>query len=228
VSWEAEAAGLGWAGPPDEEPVRKASWRIRRRSGRDGGLGQRSTGEAAAPFGSALAGERGEVGHPGTRLAWCWLGAHGGAGVTTLAAAADAGIEASRLLPGPHLIAPLPVVVVTRGHASGLVRAQEIAAQADLQGFTVSARPARVVGLALVADAPGHLPKPLAELRHLVAGGYLKVWPVPWVEAWRLGDPPNELNTPNEVRRMLNDLRSMTWRSGIDLGASEKLAGAYP
>ena len=96
------------------------------------------------------------------------------------------------------------------------MRAQEIAAEAAGGELTVLQRAARVVGLVLVADAPGRLPKALAELSHLVAGGYPKVWLVPWVEAWRLGDPPNELNIPKEVRRMVNDLREMTCGSAND------------
>jgi hypothetical protein len=66
------------------------------------------------------------------------------------------------------------------------------------------------MGLVLVADAPGRLPKPLAELKHLVSGGYSKVWEVPWVEAWRLGNPPDDANTPKNVRRLVNDLRLLT------------------
>jgi hypothetical protein len=73
------------------------------------------------------------------------------------------------------------------------------------------------MGLVLVADAPGRLPKPLGELKHLVSGGYSKVWEVPWVEAWRLGDPPSHVNTPKDVRRLVNDLRALTLGSVIDL-----------
>jgi hypothetical protein len=37
------------------------------------------------------------------------------------------------------------------------------------------------------------------------------------VEAWRLGDPPSHVNTPKDVRRLVNDLRALTLGSVIDL-----------
>jgi hypothetical protein len=140
---------------------------------------------------------------------WCWVGLHGGSGVSTLAAAAGAGTDVSRVLPGPGRKVPVPVVNVARTSAFGLVRAQQVARLSE-NGVTVLGGPGALLGLVLVADAPGRLPKPLAELRHLVSGGFSRVWDIPWVEAWRLGDPPTEANAPKELRRMVEDLRSMT------------------
>ena len=159
--------------------------------------------------------------------AWCWLGAHGGCGVTTLAAAVGGGVDASMLESGPPCAGPLAVVVVARTSAQGLVRAQEIAARAAGEGMSVLGIAATVMGLALVADAPGRLPKPLAELRHLVSGAYPHVWDVPWVEAWRQGDPPSARNTPKQVGRMAEALRSLTSGSIVDLRTGLHLAGAH-
>ena len=125
------------------------------------------------------------------------------------------------LSPGQRLIAPLPVVVVARTSAYGLSQAQRVAAvAASPDGFNVLERSALVVGLVLVADAPGRLPRPLVELKHLVSGGYLRVWDVAWVEEWRLGDPPNQANTPKDVRRLVKDLAALTLGSVIDLRSS--------
>ena len=63
-----------------------------------------------------------------------------------------------------------------------------------------------LAGLVLVADAPGKLPKPLAELAQLISGGYPRTWRVPYVEAWRLGEPPSAANTPKVVARIGQDL----------------------
>lgn len=115
---------------------------------------------------------------------WCWLGAHGGSGVTTL----------SRLVPGGHDLhgswpknpggPPVPVIVVARSDARGLRAAQDLA-RAWSDGETPG--PVLLVGLVVVADAPGRLPKPLRDLERLVAGGYPRLWRVPWVEPWRQG-----------------------------------------
>jgi hypothetical protein len=159
--------------------------------------------------------------------AWYWLGAHGGSGVTTLAAAAGGGVDASTLRSRPQCAGPLAVVVVARTSAHGLVRAQEIAARAAEEGMSVLGVAATVMGLALVADAPGRLPKPLAELRHLVSGAYPNVWDVPWVEAWRQGDPPSARNTPKEVGAMAEAVRSLTSGSIVDLRTGLHLAGTH-
>ena len=61
--------------------------------------------------------------------------------------------HASTLRPGPPCAGPLPVVVVARTSAQGLVRAQKIAARAAGEGMSVLGIAATVMGLALVADA---------------------------------------------------------------------------
>ncbi len=88
-----------------------------------------------------------------------------------------------------------------------------------LKGSLFCSARQRVVGLALVADAPGRLPKPLTELCHLVAGGYARVWDVPWVEAWRLGDTPTLANTPKQVGRMAREICVIVAKPKMDQGA---------
>jgi hypothetical protein len=143
-----------------------------------------------------------------------WLGAHGGAGTTTVRLATGLGAEAPHLLPPATATCPVPVVVVARTHARGLIAAQELAALAAGPGLHL-ATAYDLAGLVLVADAPGKLPKPLAELAHLVSGGYPRTWRVPYVDAWRLGEPPSAANTPDAVARIGQDLAKAS--AAIDL-----------
>jgi hypothetical protein len=156
---------------------------------------------------------------PGHGPALYWFGAHGGSGATTLATVTGMGTDMVALLPEERSGLALPVVVVARAHAHGLTQAQALAARGAEGGLEVAQRPSRLVGLALVADAPGKLPKPLAELRHLVAGAYPQLWDVPWVEAWRLGDPPDAANTPKALQRLAKELASLVLEPAIDLRA---------
>jgi len=109
-----------------------------------------------------------------SRARWGWRGAHPGAGVTTLArelGGADLGMSN---------VANLPILVVCRSSADGLVAAQRLAAH------ELSETPSwHCLGLVVVADDRGPLAKALAELAALVAGGYPAHWPIPWVESWR-------------------------------------------
>ena len=67
-----------------------------------------------------------------------------------------------------------------------------------------------LLGLVLMADAPGRLPRPLRDLSKLVAGGAPRTWSLPWVEAWRLGQAPALDDLPRQVRRLVKDLVSLT------------------
>jgi hypothetical protein len=126
---------------------------------------------------------------------WAWLGAHGGAGVTSLAYCAG-GAEADRSDPAAI---GTPIIVVARTHASGLTAAQDVAVTA-LAGLS----PAwECLGLVTVADGPGRAPRRIVDLRRLVAGGYPRVWHVPWIEPWRFGDLTAD---GPEVRRLTRAL----------------------
>ncbi|MFD7300715.1 DUF6668 family protein [Streptomyces pharetrae] len=110
-----------------------------------------------------------------------WVGAHGGSGVSTLAAVYG-GQDCGRDWPGPA--DPPGVLLVGRTHAAGLDAAAR--ALADLRDGGAP-RGLGLEGVVLVADAPGRLPRPLArrvgEMETAVG-----VYRVPWVSAWRLGD----------------------------------------
>ena len=111
-----------------------------------------------------------------------WVGAHGGAGVTTLATVYG-GHDCGRSWPGPG--DPPSVLLVARTHAAGLdtvAGAVEIFRRGRApQGLDLDA-------VVLVADAPGRLPRPLAQ-RVRALESVIDVYRVPWVPSWRLGEP---------------------------------------
>lgn len=140
------------------------------------------------------------------RSATLWIvGAHGGAGESTLAEFDDSWAAGSHAWPSAHDGRPPQVVIVARTSARGLLAAKAAAKQ-WASGLV---RDVELLGLVLTADAPGRLPKPLRDLARVVGGGYPRTWHVPWVESWRLGDDPSLDGAPREVRRMVDDLRTL-------------------
>lgn len=141
----------------------------------------------------------------GPPVALWWVGVHGGAGESTL----EQLLEGSRANghAWPHTeertTALPPVILVARTSARGL-RAAQLAATEWAAGNV----PVQLHGLALVADAPGRLPKPLRDFAQVVGGGVPRVWRLPWVEAWRLGEPVSPETTPKAITDFLEDVRS--------------------
>ena len=119
----------------------------------------------------------------GTPRRFSWIGLHGGAGVTTLATVYG-GQDCGRNWPGPH--DPRSVLLVARTHASGLAT---VPGALDLFRRGAAPQGLDLEGVVLVADAPGRLPRPLAE-RVSALESVIDVYRVPWVPDWRLGDPP--------------------------------------
>jgi hypothetical protein len=97
------------------------------------------------------------------------------------------------------------VLLVARSHASGLCAAQAAARQ-----WAAGVLPyVRLLGLVVIADAPGKRPKPLSELVRLISGGVPQLWELPWVEALRLGENPDQTKLPSAYSRLANDLNRM-------------------
>lgn len=138
-----------------------------------------------------------------TRL-W-WMGAHGGAGETTLEQLLEGSRAAGHAWPINEHNDALPprVVLVARTNARGL-RAAQLAATEWASGDV----PVHLEGLVLVADAPGRLPKALKQFARLVSGGVPHVWELPWVEEWRVGEPVSEDTAPKAAIQLLEQLRS--------------------
>jgi hypothetical protein len=139
--------------------------------------------------------------HGGAEGRWWWLGLHGGAGVTTLCAAVPGGVDAGGVVPPTDGVHRPPVLCVVRSHAGGLRRAQERA-----PWWRDHAADHDLVGLVVVADAPGLVPKPLGQLLRLTAGGWPKVWRLPWVHPWRVGLAPSAETTPTAYLELGQEL----------------------
>ncbi len=142
--------------------------------------------------------------HHRTADLW-WLGAHGGAGETSLAALDPRWAAADHGWPRTPGATPTSVVVTARSNMRGL-RAAQVAATQWAAGLVPHVQ---LVGLVVVADAPGRLPRPLRELTQVVSGGYPRTWSIPWIEIWRLGEAPDLSTAPREVRRLADDLTAL-------------------
>lgn len=145
---------------------------------------------------------RHSIGWPATL--W-WVGAHGGAGESTLAQLLTGSRSASHAWPiSDDPAQPAPVVVVARTSYGGL-RAARLA----LTEWASGTVPVNLVGLVTIADAPGRLPKSLRDLSQIVSGGAPHAWHVPWVDAWRLGQPVTLDTAPSHARSAVEAIRTL-------------------
>lgn len=126
------------------------------------------------------------------------VGAHGGAGESSIAALIPGARPAGHAWPAD----PAASVLVARTGASALLRAQA----ALVQWASGEVPDVDLLGLVLIADAPGRLPRPLRSLARHVSGGAPRTWTVPWIDSWRMGEPPVLSTAPRIVRRLVGDL----------------------
>jgi uncharacterized protein DUF6668 len=152
-------------------------------------------GVVSPPPGEAMLGWRQEpmACRPEDQL-WL-LGAHGGAGVSTLRRCLEqAGIlaaDAGRAWPVPD---GRPVLAVARTHGRGLACAQAVARQ-YLAGYAPPET--ALVGCVLVPDGPGKLPRQITTAaRSLVFSVYAHTLSEPWAEEYRLLDPLQSTDWP--------------------------------
>jgi uncharacterized protein DUF6668 len=123
-----------------------------------------------------------------------WLGVHGGAGETTLAQL-FAGVAAAEHTWPIGDGSRTSVVLVARTNFGGMS-----AAQVAMREWSANyRRHVDVLGLVLVADRPGKLPRPLLDLQHDLEGATPNLWRLPWVECWSLGEIPSRENAPTEA-----------------------------
>lgn len=137
------------------------------------------------------------------------VGAHGGAGESSIAKLSTTWAASEHAWPTPGDVdhAACPCVLVARTHASGLLAAQAALAQwasgALGSGTTL-------LGLILIADAPKRLPRPLRDLADHVVGGAPRVWRVDWIQAWRLGEQLDPETRPRHLDTLLTDLTALS------------------
>ncbi|WP_232839697.1 MULTISPECIES: DUF6668 family protein [Nocardia] len=160
------------------------------------------------------------TGDPRPPLLWL-LGAHGGAGVTTLARLLAPAADCARRWPAPAAGESPYVLVVARETAIGLAAADALLRQhhAGLAGDS------EVVGLVTVAARPGRMPAGIRRDRDLYSGLVEHLWRVEWHETWMLarhsdlpiwrpGDPePAKSRRDDELATAPTDIRTL----GVDL-----------
>lgn len=111
-----------------------------------------------------------------------WVSAHGGCGATTLAAVLG-GVDLGCRWPQAARDEPARMFLVARTHAQGL-RAASRALNAIREGRHPAGM--ELIGLVLVADAPGRLPRALLS-RIKVLRSAAPVHRIPWIAPWRVG-----------------------------------------
>ena len=151
---------------------------------------------------------------PAADTLW-WVGAHGGAGETTMAQLLPGTRAANHRWPIPPPPVPTPVILVARTNGNGLRAAQRAAtewASGVVQGVAV-------LGLVLIADASGRLPRVLDDFADIVGGGVPRVWELPWIEEWRRGEAPTPENTPDEVFEVLESIYALRASNPADYPA---------
>ena len=134
------------------------------------------------------------------------VGASGGSGETLLAHLLTA-CTGERFLATDHSWPAaedrVPVVVCARTNMRSLSDAQHALAQWG----TGRLHAVRLVGMVLVADAPGKEPRPIQEFAQVLAGGVPRQWRLPWIPQWRLG-PPEPAAVPKPIQTILAAIRS--------------------
>lgn len=141
---------------------------------------------------------------PPLRAPVFFVSVHGGAGASTLAGLSAGATAVTGLWPIPPAghAAQLPLVLVARSHFSGLTAAQHAITDWAAGGLPT----VKLLGLVVIADAPGRLPRPLRDLIRLLAGGVPQLWQLPWSEDARLGQLTELATAPREHRRLVGDL----------------------
>jgi hypothetical protein len=131
-----------------------------------------------------------------------WVtGAHGGSGESRIADLIGGARVTDHCWPVLQDGSKPRVLLVCRTDMRGLTAARS----ALTQWASGSAPELDLLGLAVLADAPGKTPKALRDFAAIVGGGAPRLWILPWVEAWRHGDsttPP----PAREYQRFITDL----------------------
>ena len=139
---------------------------------------------------------------PGEHARWIVVGAHGGAGETTIADLIAGGRAAGHAWPIATEDDPPNVLLVARTTHRGLH-----AAQSALREWASGVVPVQLAGLVLIADAPGRMPKHLRQQAGVLGKAAPECWRIPWIAAWRDGNlDPGAL--PASVRELLSALVS--------------------
>jgi hypothetical protein len=139
----------------------------------------------------------------GSAALWI-IGAHGGAGESRIADLLNARAT-GHCWPVLQDGSKPRVLLVCRADTRGLT-----AARSALTQWVSGATPkVDLLGLAILADAPGKTPKALRDFAAIVGGGAPRLWTLPWVEAWRTGD--HTAPTSREYQRFITDVAALAF-----------------
>lgn len=128
-----------------------------------------------------------------------FLSTHGGAGESTLAQLVPGTGAAGHMWPIAEGNGQSNVVLVCRSNATGLR-----AAQRAVQDWASGALPSvRLLGLVIVADAKGSLPKPLRDRLQVLSGAVPRTWSMPWLDTLRLGQELELPSAPRAIRLLV-------------------------
>jgi hypothetical protein len=132
------------------------------------------------------------------------VGSHGGAGESSIADLLDGARATGHCWPVLQNASKPRVLLVCRADMRGLTTAQSALTQ-----WASGASPAvDLIGLAVLADAPGKTPKALRDFTAIVGGGAPRLWTLPWVEAWRHGNATT-LPSAREYQRFFTDVTAL-------------------
>jgi hypothetical protein len=139
-----------------------------------------------------------------TGSAALWItGTHGGAGESRIADLLHGARVTDHCWPVLQDGSTPRVLLVCRADMRGLT-----AARSALTQWAAGATPeVDLLGLAILADAPGKTPTALRDFATIVGGGAPRLWTLPWVEAWRHGD--NTPPTAREYQRFITDIAAL-------------------
>lgn len=137
-----------------------------------------------------------------------FISAHGGAGSSTLASVLGHP-SATRTWPVRDDGQPVPVVLVCRSNVAGLEAGRD-AARDWASDAADSIHGVDVVGLVVVADAPGRLPKELQHNIDLLTGAVPRLWRIPWEDRLRTSTATADLARSTAWRRLADAVTTIT------------------
>ncbi|MBT1003971.1 hypothetical protein KIH31_15385 [Paenarthrobacter sp. DKR-5] len=134
-----------------------------------------------------------------------WVtGARGGSGESRVADLLDGARPMGHCWPVTQDSSTPQVLLVCRADMRGLT-----AARCALTQWASGAAPlVDLLGLAVLADAPGKTPRALRDFAAIVGGGSPRLWTLPWVEAWRHEDSPS-VPGAREYQRFTTDIAAL-------------------
>lgn len=134
-----------------------------------------------------------------------WVGVHGGAGESTLAALYGHA-DTQHRWPLHQDGSTARVILTARTHHDAV-----IAARTAITHWASGTLPhIDLIGLVLIADTPTRIPKPLADLIRVVSGGAPRTWNLPYHPSYRIGEHPTLRQLPKPFHHLHEDLTVLT------------------